>query len=514
MKLGLEVKAPEALGLVLPALKLDFETGDIKLRPKTELSEAPGEHRGDVGLLVRARLDGARGLPAPDDEEAERTQRGVLLACKAMVTRIDGVTLANREAFIADFRRLEELKIDKVRLVRQYQQKVEEFLAANKSSATHLVRQFLDAEERLTAFKKKNKLEREAILASEDAAGWILVAGVALFEFVVSLMLFAIALPGGVGEAFAFLLPVTFFNVVIGLAAGFYGTRNLHRQETWWRGLGVAILAFSFLVAFYVNLQVAQLRDVVSNAMGTNIFGALREVAEGPAAASLSAGLGDLPFGLKNLESLTFLLLGIVTWGFSVWKGVSGFDDVVPGFRNLTHLRNVARRDRELFFSLMRKWLQQENAELLRRLDAFQASIRSAIHEVEAQFRQHKQALIQATKAYEIVRDQTESEIKSYREVNRHVRRLRRFFFWKPVAPTPPAYFRDRIELPEPPTATYDSLETDLDAARARAEATIANLDDAISALSEEIGRSTERLSAFEAEVESLARGVTKVAAE
>lgn len=510
MKLGLEVKAPDALGLVLPALKLDLETGDIKLRPKAELPQAQADRPGETSVLLRARLDGARGLPPSDDEEAERTQRNIVLACKALVARIDGVTLANREAFIADFRRLQELKIDKGRLVRQYQQKVDEFLAANKSGATQFARQAHEAEGRLATFKRRNKLEREAVLASEDAAGWIMVAGVALFEFVVSLILFAIALPGGVGEAFAFLLPVTFFNVVIGLAAGFYGTRCLHRQEIGWKALGGAILTFSFLSAFYVNVQVAQLRDVVSSTMGTNIFGALKDVVEG----ATPEGLADLPFGLKNLESLTFLLLGMITWGFAVWKGVSGFDDVVPGFRKITQARNEARRDRDLFFSLMRKWLQQENGELLRRLEAFQASIRTAVHELEAQFRQQKQALIQATKAWEVIRDQSESEIKSYRETNRHSRRQRRFFFWKPVDPKPPAYFRDKIEFCPPPAENYESLEDELDEARARAEATIANLDDALSALSDEIGKSTERLTTFEAQVETAAQSAAKAPAE
>lgn len=504
MKFGAELKAPEALGVLLPALKLEFETGDVRLRPKDKVDAPVAADHGESTIIVGAKFDGARGLPHHSDVDLERTQRSIIQRCRILKEKIDGVTAANREAFTSDFRKFEELKIDSDRIVRQYRQWLSSFFAANKAIAIDAVRKANQAEARLEAFKGLHGLDRDAVVHTDEVTGWAIVGGFALFEFLLSWMLFAIAMPGGGPEALALLMPIAVVNVLLGLAAGYYGVRNFYRPDLGQKVIGGALVVGAMILSIYINLLIARTRDGASETTQTSLYAILGQAAR-DAGRPPPEPLAALPLGITNVESFIFLVLGMVTWGASMWKGVTGFDDVVPGFRTVARERLLAWRYREALFAAMRQSLQQQNSDLLQRLSEFQSNIRSARDEMEAQFRHHKQALITVKAEFAGIKLQAENQVKTYREVNRNSRRAKRFFFWNPISPTPPPYFTVAVSDIAAPAESYDSLEPELERARSRASAMIEQIVAAAGALSDEMGGTSDRMEAFEAEVEAAA---------
>lgn len=506
MKLGIELKSPwEALGIPLPAFKFNLETEAFRPAQKKALKGITDEAEHDRWVISQAHRDGYRGLPDRDDKEPNGIQRTLQQTCHDAAVHIEGVVKANVEVFITDLRRLEELELDSARIVQQYKSQFAAFLAAQKTRAVELARRYLEAERRLRDFKTANNLTREAVIASEDGSGWWIVLGVALLEFIVSLMLLTVALPGGAREAFAILLPVAVANVVMGMTAGFYGIRNLYREGRAWKGLGIAAILSMFGLAFYLNVKVAHVRDIVSNAAGTNIFAALREVVseQGPAVGEIPTTLDGLPFGFTGIESLTFLLLGMITWGFAVWKGMNAFDDVVPGYSEVAQACQRARRERDNFYYLLRTGIHKENLGLLARLAEVRKNTLSGVNLLERQFVEQKQALIDSKARHDVLKEHTSNSIKNYREANRYARGRRRFFILKPIQPEGPAYFKEPVTVNSQISASYEDIEDEFKGMRERAKLTLNRLEKAITDLSEEMGRTVASLTGFEREVEA-----------
>lgn len=205
----------------------------------------------------------------------------------------------------------------------------------------------------LQDFKRENLLKRDAVYHPP-----ILAIGVCASAFVaetaVNGALFAEVsrwgLTGGAFNAATLSLP----NIVLGLAAGFWGLRACHHIRPLIHHMGIVVTGVSLALALLWNFYVGHLRLLAERLSHTR-----QELRFADWQAVRARILDDPSAPFASSQALILMLVGLIVVAIALWDGLDGFSDRYPGFARVDRkyrraLADIAAFKASIFAQLAR----------------------------------------------------------------------------------------------------------------------------------------------------------------
>lgn len=300
-----------------PEIDVDQLAGDLGLKDK-------GKERS---TLESVHLDGD-GLDIVEREIVEEIRSRARLARNDYYSELELYESRLKDSVI-DKSAYVQIKAAAEDGITNFKAQVQEdkvLLEKEKSDALEMARHFEE-------FKRRNCLENRSPIVltdTERTMGLLWVTAIFLFESIMNGFFFAegseAGLVGGVMEA----LMLSFLNISLGAAMGFFATRYVNHVSLYWRLLAItSVLAIS-MAAGALNLLIAHYREAFALAAGNAVD-----------FSSVVESFVSEPLVLSDAKSWILGLVGIVIWAFSSYK-FYGLQDPYPGYSSLARRRNRA----------------------------------------------------------------------------------------------------------------------------------------------------------------------------
>ena len=255
---------------------------------------------------------------------------------------------------------------------------------------------------------------------------------------------------GGLMIAFG----ISAVNVLVGVAAGYFGLRYLNHPKTAMKVMGGVVAGLGVAAGLFINFFIAHFRDAVevalheAQAAGSLTGFSMFDIAPG----SVIAGMFPNIFGLENLVAFGLLAVGLTVFAIALYEGYDRISDRYPGYGRVwrkerlayearQQVRHGVRDDLSDYYTACRVWFESQQS----RHVAAKREIEKAINELELR---RETAMAIAQRAGE----QERSQKVAYRQAHRRTRNGLRETLGDQAAC--PAYF-DEIVTPDLPGFDY-----------------------------------------------------------